>query len=301
MTNDIGGIYPVLYSFFNEDGTLNRTNFQKQIEHSLRAGVHGVAVLGLITEVGSLTPDERRTLIDWTTDAVAGEVPVAVTIAGRTVAEQRELAQYAQNAGASWMIFQPPLGVKPTSEELLEFYVEVMEGVEITTGIQNAPEYIGCGLEPKHMIELARLRPNFKVMKGEGPVVTVKPYVDQLAGQVSVFNGRGGLELYDNLKAGCVGLVPAPDCADVQVQLYNAFVKGDFEQAQDFYEELLPYAVFSMQSIHTAIYYGKHMYTRRIGLENASTCRSDAIVFDPFFIEAGQTWLSRLGPYRVAP
>ncbi len=291
------GIYPILYAFFNEDGSLNRPNFQRQIEACLAAGAHGIAILGLVTEVGSLTSDERKTLIDWTVEAVCGHVPVAVTIAGASVEAQIEQALYAQDAGASWMVLQPPLGRTPASEELLEFFSKVMQEVSIPVGIQNAPEYIGCGLQTPHMIELARRHPHFTVMKGEGPVITVKPYVEGLKGQVSVFNGRGGVELYDNLKAGCAGLVPAPDCADVQIKLYNAFMAGEFEAAQVCYHALLPYAVYSVQNIATAVYYGKRMFAERLGLEDATRCRAYDLHEDPFFMEAGRTWAKHFGAY----
>ncbi|MTI18211.1 dihydrodipicolinate synthase family protein [Rhodobacteraceae bacterium RKSG542] len=297
MSFEPGGIYPILYAFFNEDGSLNRANFQKQIEHCLAAGAHGIAILGLVTEVGSLTPDERKQIIRWTVEAVAGHVPVATTIAGRTAEEQRALAGFAEEAGASWVIFQPPLGQKPPANELLEFFAGLMESIGIPAGIQNAPEFMGCGLEVPELTELSRLRPNFKVMKGEGPVVNVKPYVDALEGKVKVFNGRGGLELYDNLKAGCAGLVPAPDCADLQIKLYDALKAGDEIAAQEYYHRFLPYAVYSMQSIATAVFYGKQLFAERIGLEAAGPCRAYSLSNDRFYLDAGRLWALRLGPY----
>ncbi len=58
------GIYPMLYAFFDREGRLDRAALRAQIEHCLQSGVHGVAVLGLATEVDKLSGDERRRLLD---------------------------------------------------------------------------------------------------------------------------------------------------------------------------------------------------------------------------------------------
>ncbi len=82
------GIYPMQYAFFDRGGALDRAAMRRQVEAALAGGAHGVAVLGLATEVGKLSADERRTLIDWIAHDVAGRVPVAVTVAGGFLPEK---------------------------------------------------------------------------------------------------------------------------------------------------------------------------------------------------------------------
>lgn len=55
-----GGIFPILYAFFDESGTRDRRAFERQIDVCLAAGAHGIALLGLITEVKALTPPNAR-------------------------------------------------------------------------------------------------------------------------------------------------------------------------------------------------------------------------------------------------
>ncbi|WP_068311194.1 dihydrodipicolinate synthase family protein [Polycladidibacter hongkongensis] len=291
------GIYPVLYAYFDDQGALDKANYEKQIAACLAAGAHGIATLGLITEVAKLTLQERQTLIDWTVAGVAGRVPVAVTVAGNSVEEMIGLAQYAEQAGADWIVLQPPLGEKPSASQLIRFFGQIMDAVDIPCGVQNAPEFLGCGLAPCDVKELMNQHGNFSVMKGEGPVVAIKPFIEASEGKLRIFNGRGGLELYDNLAAGCAGLIPAPDCADLQIQLYNAFAAGELEKAKELYHLLLPYAVYSMQSIDTAIFYGKRHFNRRAGIHGANNCRVPALREEPFFMEAGARWMGAFGTY----
>jgi len=291
------GIYPILYAFFDNEGHLHRDSMRRQIDACIDSGAHGIAMLGLITEVSLLTPDERRTLVEWVAEDLGGRRPLAVTIAGRTEAQEIELARHAQENGADWLILQPPLGEKPSSEALLRFFDRVMEKIEIPVGIQNVPEILGVGLEADQIVSLHREHAHFTVMKGEGPVVQVKRYLDLLGGEVAVFNGRGGMELPDNLRAGCAGMIPAPDCSDVQVRLYNHEIKGEHAEADQLYHEILPYVVFAMQQIDFHVVYGKRMFANRAGISYGENSRIDTCVPEPFFLEAMTSWSTRFGSF----
>ena len=292
------GIYPILYSYFDRGGKLDRIAWRQQIEAVIEAGAQGIAILGLITEVSALTPDERRHLVEWAVSDIAGRVPLLATIAGRDGAETQRLAQDAEAAGANALIIQPPLGARPTEADLSSFYSSVMSTLSIPVGIQNAPEYLGVGLSPNAIRALAQRHKQFQIMKGEGPVSVVKQYIETLSPDIAIFNGRGGLELPDNLRVGCKGLVPAPDCADYQIAVFNALMKGNDAEADRLYREILPYIVFAMQSLDVAIAYGKRMFAHRVGIENECRCRVTQQATDPVLLTAMQRWSASFGPYK---
>ena len=176
------GIYPMQYAFFARDGGLDRAAMRRQVQGCIGGGAHGVAVLGLGTEVNKLSEAERRALVDWVTEDVAGRVPVAVTVAGASVEEQAALAAHARAAGAAWLILQPPPERGLPESHYAQFFARVMERVDLPVAIQNAPEYIGVGLSDDSLLELARTRPNFVLLKGEGPALTIRRSIEALAG-----------------------------------------------------------------------------------------------------------------------
>ena len=75
-------------------------------------------------------------------------------------------------------------------------------------------------------MELIRQHPNVSLLKGEGPALTIRRMIEETEGRLTVFNGRGGLELPDNLRAGCAGLIPAPDCFDRQIRIFELMRSG---------------------------------------------------------------------------
>jgi 4-hydroxy-tetrahydrodipicolinate synthase len=116
------------------------------------------------------------------------------------------------------------------------------------------------------MIELNRHAPNVSIIKGEGPVVDIANLIAATENKFAVLNGRAGLEFTDNLRAGCRGLILAPDLIDYAVKLYNAHqVSGD-DVADELYRKILPAIVFTMQGVENLICYGKRLFAARAGL-----------------------------------
>lgn len=267
MTQAPAGIWPILYAFFTRDGGLDRAAMRRQVQAVLAAGAPGMAVMGLATEVGKLSPAERRQVVEWAAEDLGGRIPLAVTIFGATVAEQSAAVAQAAACGAAWVVLQPPRIPGISEAELVDFFAAVIDRSPVPAGIQNAPELIGIGLGPAAIGELARRCANFTVLKGEGPATLIARVVEETEGKLAVFNGRGGLELPDNLRAGCAGLIPAPDCFEAQIAIYHAMRRGDEAEAERLYREILPAIVFVMQSVDHLICYGKRLTAARLGLE----------------------------------
>jgi 4-hydroxy-tetrahydrodipicolinate synthase len=290
------GIWPILYAFFDRSGALDRAAMRRQAEICVAGGGRGMAVLGLATEVAKLSPAERRQVVEWAAEDLAGRIPLAVTVFGATVEAQAEAVRHAAANGAVLAILQPPRHPGMSEPELLAFFGRVMEGAPIAMAIQNAPEYLGVGLGPRAIAELARRHANFRVLKGEGPAVLIRRVVEETGGALAVFNGRGGLELPDNLRAGCAGLIPAPDCFEAQVAIWEAMRRGDEDEAERLYREILAAIVFVMQSIDHLICYGKRLVAARMRLPGVHD-RAPFLAPTPFGEAAVARFAARLGPY----
>jgi 2-keto-3-deoxy-L-arabinonate dehydratase len=295
----IAGIYPILYAFFDRDNKLDRAAMRRQMQAVVRAGAPGAAVLGLATEVNKLERVEREQVIRWAIEDSEGALPLAVTISGTTVEAQRDLADFAVAHGAAWLIFQPPAlpaGSTPQPETYyFDFFAAVMQGFDVPVGIQNAPEYLGAGLSPESLERLAAHCPNFRLLKGEGPSIVLAETIARIGHLMPVLNGRGGLELLDNLRAGCAGMIVAPDCFDWQQRIYEAFANGDAARAEQLYQQVLPAIVFVMQSLDTLICYGKRIAAWRMGFD-VEHDRDTALQATRFGLDAARRFAEQLGP-----
>jgi 4-hydroxy-tetrahydrodipicolinate synthase len=202
----------------------------------------------------------------WLAEDVDGRLPIAITVFGRTPAEQIGYVKAAAGLGAAWVILQPPQGDPIDESGLIRFFGEVMEASPIPVAVQNAPQYLNVGLSDQGLHTLCRNHANFTLLKGEGSALQIRDTIDAVGGALDVFNGRGGLELTDNLRAGCKGMIPAPECADVQIRIFELMAAGDEAKAEELYTELLPLITFLMQSVDQFLCYGKRLTARRLGL-----------------------------------
>ncbi len=270
-TSRFHGIHPILYAFFDADGRPLRAPIVAQVEAAVRHGAHGIAVLGLATETNKLDTSERRQIMAWTAEALRGRLPLAVTVAEPSVHGQAAFVRSAKDVGADWVILQPPPVTGVSESELLRFFGAVAATTDLPVAIQNAPQFLGAGLSNAALATLNRQHPNVCMLKGEAPAHIIERLVADTEGVYRVFNGRGGMELPECLRAGCAGMIPAPECFDVQVAVYEAMRRetpdGDAE-AERRYREILPLIVFMMSSVETFVCYGKRVVARRLGIEH---------------------------------
>ena len=294
----LGGIYPIVYAFFRADGRIDEALMRRQVQACLTGGAHGLACLGLATEVGKLSPAERLLVLQLVAAEVGGRVPLAVTVFGATVEEQLDFIGTAADQGAAWVILQPPAIPDLDELALLRFFGRVADASPLPVAIQNAPQYLGVGLSPERVVELATRHPNVRLLKGEGSAVEIRGVIEATGGRLAVFNGRGGLELTDNLRAGCAGLIPAPDCFDYQVRIFEAFKRGRLDEAEALYRRILPAITFVMQSIPALLCYGKRLTAMRLGLDIAAVHdRAPALAPTAFGLEVTARLAAELGPY----
>lgn len=295
------GIYPILYAFFDQSGDLDRGAMTAQVEACIAAGAHGITVLGIVTEVSTFDVNERRALMEMVGEAIAGRVRYAVTIAEPSVSGQIAFARQAQDAGADWVVLQPPPGGYGEAD-LIRFFGAVADKVDLPVGIQNNPINLSTWLSVEGLTDLHRNHPNVTLVKGEGPASGVAKLIQATGGELDLFCGHGGLELMMNLDSGAAGLIPAPELIDIQVRIYELYRKGDpssLIEANRLHREVLPVIVFMSRSVPDMLCYGKRLMARRMGL-TAVHDRMPAALPDPFVTEWLKTASTMLTPFDKA-
>ena len=104
----VRGVYPMLYAFFGPDGALDRAAMRAQVEYCVASGAHGVAALGLGTEVSKLSADERLSVMAWAVEDLARSPAARDDGVRRDAEEQIAFVEAAAARGADWVILQPP-------------------------------------------------------------------------------------------------------------------------------------------------------------------------------------------------
>jgi len=294
------GVYPMLFAFFGKDEQLDRGAMRRQVDGLVAAGVHGIAALGLATECNKLSVTEKRRLLDWVVEDLNGRLPLSVTVSEPDVAGQIEFVKAAAAAGAGWVVLQPPPVRGVPEGELLRFFGAVADAAPVPVGLQIAPELLGIGLSGATLKELARRHPNVRILKVEATPLEVDALIDATEGAFDVFNGRAGLELPDCIRAGCVGMIPGAECADVLTRIFDTMRAGDaasVEQAERDYLAVASLITFCFASIDSFLVYAKRVAARRLGIgEDLALPRRPFTPASTFGLALSRRHSAALGP-----
>ena len=268
-TNKIKGIFPILYTFFNKNNSIDYKLMEEQISLIFEKKSNGIAALGLATEVNKLTLKEKIKIIEIITKITPNSLPRAITIQAKKYKDYCKLIDVSKSNNVDWLILQPIINKDTTDQDCYNFFKNIIPLTKGTlTGIQNAKEYIGVGLASNQILNLYKKFNNFRAIKGEASSVHMQQEITNYPKDLIVFNGRGGQEIVDNFKIGCKGIVPCLDGADKFVKIYNYFKQNKLEQAEREYKNILPNIVFIMQSIDSLVCYGKRVCAFRMGVKN---------------------------------
>ena len=260
------GIYPMLYCYFDRDGEIYEEPMRIAVSRMIEYKVHGIAVLGLASEVNKLSLRNKIKLLECVCDTNQKSVPLSVTISENSVSGQIEFARIAKECGADWFILQPPPVPNASENQLLDFFSQVIDKIDFMVGIQNAPQYLGYGLSNTGIKELMKRHANFKLIKTELGSCDVKELFDETQGAIDIFNGVGGCELPDVIRAGAAGVIPGSESFDVLLKIYNNMRLNNEPQAEKLYREVLPLLYFLDNNIDHLVSYGKTLLAKRLGV-----------------------------------
>ncbi len=266
-TRRIGGILPVLYSFFDADGTLRPGAFAAQTAHAIEAGAQGVILFGFVTQFYRLSGSEKRTALAETAAALGGRGLLGVTIMEANVEAQIALVRDAEAAGADFLILQPPLAPPGCNTDWRYMIEAVTRATHLPVTIQNAI-VAGTSLSSSEIVTLGRDLPNLVGVKAETASADIARFARDHGDRFRVLTGNWGVEYPFFARHGAHGQIPAPNFVPEQVAQHAALARGDLEEAHRIQCRILPLMQFLRErpTVEEQLVLGKHALSQRIGL-----------------------------------
>ena len=241
------GIIPAITTPFDATGAIDVAALERNLAGLLDAGVHGFVATGTMGEAGSLSADERRTVVAAAVRAAAGRVPVIVGVSAGTPDAPIADALDAARAGADAIMLLPPLGYRGDAREILAFYRAVGQAAELPLMAYNNPEASGTDMAPELIARIAaEVEQVVAVKECSGDARRIAALLN-VAPELEVLVGGDDWAL-EGLLAGATGWVSGvADCAPAEcAELYDACRSGELERARAIYGRLLPLARLDM-------------------------------------------------------
>ena len=159
------GTYTVLITPFTADGKkVDEAALKRLVDFQIEEGIHGLIPLGSTGEFLSVTPDERRQIVEIVVKQAAGRVPVLIGTGAEWTDEVVRTSREAESMGADGVMIIPPFYSVPTDDELYAHYKKVSDAISIPIMVYNNPATANVDMMPELIARLAQI-PNCQYVK----------------------------------------------------------------------------------------------------------------------------------------
>jgi 4-hydroxy-tetrahydrodipicolinate synthase len=148
------GAFTLLMTPFQESLELDEKGLRALVRLQLKAGVRGLAPLGVTGESPLLSEDEIKRVVEIVVDEAAGKCLVAPDTCSNNLDQTIRRANLYAEIGCDYAVVFAPFLVKPTQAGLIDFYEAVAARSAIPVIIHNSPDRVGVNIEPKSYTKL---------------------------------------------------------------------------------------------------------------------------------------------------
>jgi 4-hydroxy-tetrahydrodipicolinate synthase len=154
------GIFPgsltALPTPFENDDIAEKA-FVDLIAWQIEQGGEGLVVGGVIGEAPTLSPAEKRRLIELAVETASRRVPIVAATGTNCTRETVALARAAEAAGATAVLIATPYYNKPNQEGLYRHFREIANAVGIPLILENDPSRTCVDIHPETLGRLAAI------------------------------------------------------------------------------------------------------------------------------------------------
>lgn len=235
------GVFPAATTHFHEDQALDLRGTMQHLDAMLKAGVHGLIMLGTVGENCSLEYREKLDVLRATVEHVGRRVPVLTGVAECTTALACRFAADAQKIGVDGLMLLPAMVYKSDPRETIAHYRAVARASDLPILCYNNPVSYGVDITPAMFADLAD-EPRFVAIKESSENVRRITDLKNLCGdRYLLFCGVDDLVLESVLLgavgwvAGLVNAFPKETC-----RLWELAATGKYEEARTLYRWFTP-------------------------------------------------------------
>ena len=211
------------------------------IDFQLEEGINALVAVGTTGESATLTPQERKEVIRFTVERVAGRVPVIAGTGTNNTQHVLEFTKSACDDGADAVLVVTPYYNKATQAGLIAHFTAVADASDKPVILYNVPSRTGCNLLPDTVAVLAK-HPNIAAIKeASGNMGQVVELAAKCGGDVAIYSGEDGITLpiLSMGGQGCIS-VASNVVPKTMVSLADTFFRGDVAEAARMQRELWP-------------------------------------------------------------
>jgi len=282
----LSGILPVIQTPFDDEDRVDHVALARFVRFALRSGATGVVYPANASEFHALSARERL----GATEAVSAAADGVPVIVSATAPDTEAAANYARQAaalGAEAVMAIPP---RASTAEITDYFLRCADESGLPVILQSVVGQVGTALDDEGLDHLLDRVPQITYVKEERAPTThmISGLLTRYDGRLEgVIGGANGQWLVPEMRRGACGCMPAGALVDLQVPIFEATERGDWERASELQARLQPLLAYT--SIYGVAMVKETLRMRGLA-RNARTRDAVAVVLD----DADRSELERL-------
>lgn len=201
------GLGVALVTPFTENGAVDFAAVAKVVDNLVEGGVDYILVLGTTGETPTLTTDERKALIRFVRERVAGRVQLMVGVGGNCTRDVVATLRTWDLSGYDAVLSVNPYYNKPNQEGLYQHFKAIAEASPLPIMLYNIPGRTGVNMTPETIARLAKDFPNIiGVKEASGNLEQMERVKALTPSDFLLISGDDGLTV-EVIKRGGVGVI----------------------------------------------------------------------------------------------
>jgi dihydrodipicolinate synthase/N-acetylneuraminate lyase len=235
------GVYPALTTQFHDDESINLDATAAHLQKMVRAGIHGVILLGSVGENTALDYDEKMTVLRELKAVVNGRIPVLSGVAEFTTRTACRYSVDCERLGLDGLMVLPAMVYKADRREALAHFRTVAASTSLPVMIYNNPPSYFVDITPEMFHELADVANIVAIKESSDNVRRITDLVNAFGDRFLLFSGVDDLVL-ESAMLGAVGWVSGLVNAfpDENRVLWELAVAGRYAEARELYRWYTP-------------------------------------------------------------
>jgi len=215
-----------------KNGTVDITSLGRLVDRQVKAGVQGLVVCATTGEGATLTPDERRLVIDTAVKRAGGAVKIVAGTSQVATWAVVESISMAADLGAQGILVAAPPYVKASQDGMYSHFAAIADQSRIPIILYNVPSRTACDMKPETVARLSGHERIVAIKEATGSVERVQQIIGAVSGNLGVLSGDDPSTLSILVAGGkgviCTGANVTPE---KWVTLWNHWRGGDVMSA----------------------------------------------------------------------
>jgi N-acetylneuraminate lyase len=156
MDNSLKGIFAALLTPFDAQGNVDYKTIEQHVEYQIEKGMEGFYVCGSTGEAFLLTTEEKKSIIETVCKVVGKRATVIAHCGDIGTVKTIDLARSAKDSGVDAISAVTPFYYGFSPEEIVSYYDEIADAVQLPTIVYNIPKLSGVSVNPAMMCKMRK-------------------------------------------------------------------------------------------------------------------------------------------------